>query len=383
MDLITMEKLKKISAKRSEWSVSLYMPAHRTGQEVEQDPIRFKNLLQEVEKRLLEKELRLPKVQDMLKKPRRLLQDSNFWQHQSDGLALFFSEDLFYSFRLPLNFTETIVITDRFHLKPLFPILTSDGTFHILAISQNQLRLMEGTRHTVDEVNLGDTPETLAEVFPDGFSKKELQFHTGTPSKGHRGRAAIFHGQDSSNDLKTQIKQWFRIIDKAVVNILSNTQSPLVLAGVDSLFPLYKEINSYPYLVDEGIPGNPDEMKPEDLHPMAWAIAEPIFNEKRKASLAQYQQLVGTGQTTADISEAVLAAHHGQIATLFVATGVQVWGKFDQGSNEVHLRETPQHGDEDLLDFMAIQTLTKGGEVFVVSPKDVPGQALVAAILRH
>jgi len=51
--------------------------------------------------------------------------------------------------------------------------------------------------------------------------------------------------------------------------------------------------------------------------------------------------------------------------------------------NQVYVHETHQPGDQDLLDFTAIQTLGKGGAVFAVSPEDVPDQALVAAVLRH
>ena len=384
MDLITMENLREISTIRSPWCISLFMPTHRAGREMEQDPIRFKNLLRKVEEQLLARDLRLPEVQEILKEPRRLLHDKNFWQCQSDGLVVFFSKDLFLFFRLPVEFAETTVITDRFHVKPLLPVLASDSAFYILALSQNQLRLLKGTRHSVDEVDLGDTPETLAATFPEGFPEKQLQSHTSRAAAAGGGtRTPLFHGHDPSEDTKKHIRKWFRTIDKAVTTLLSGTQAPLVLAGVDTLFPLYKEANTYPHLEDEGIPGNPDEMKAEDFLPLAWTIVEPIFNQEREAGFARYQQLSGTGQTTADVAEAVLAAHHGRIAVLFVAVGVQVWGRFDPENNRVDLHETPQPGDEDLLDFTAIQTLLKGGAVFVVSPEEVPDQALVAAVLRH
>ena len=384
MDLITMEKIKEtILTKRSDLCVSLFMPTHRAGRETEQGPIRFKNMLREVEERLSAKGLRTSEIQKILKEPQRLLEDNDFWQCQSDGLVLFFSEEVFHLFRLPIQFAELVVVTDRFHVKPLLPLLTSDGIFYILAISQNYLRLLRGTRHTVDEVDLGDVPETLAATFVDGFPEKQLQFHTGKPSRSGT-QSPMFYGHDPSDEVKTQLQQWFRTVDKAVVKILSDVpSSPLVLAGVDTLFPLYKEVSTYPHLMDEGIAGNPDEMKPEDFLPPAWAIVEPVFNKEREAGLERYRQLAGTGQTTVDVAEAVLAAHHGRIAVLFVAVGVQVWGQFDPEDNRVELHDTSQPGDEDLLDFTAIQTLLKGGTVFAVSPENVPDQALVAAVLRH
>jgi len=383
MDRITFEQLGQIFVdSHPGLCVSLYMPAHRAGRETEQDPIRFKNLLRQAEERLQAEGIRSADARNFLKEPQRLLQDQSFWRHQSDGLALFCSEDIFHFFRLPIRFTELVVVAKRFHLKPLLPILTSNSTFFILAVSQNQLRLLEGTQHSFDEIELEGVPQNLAETLPESFPEKQLQFHTGTPS-GSGNRPAMFHGHDIGGDIKNRIRQWFRTIDKEVGGLLSDTQSPLVLAGVDTLFPLYKEVNTYPHLMDEGIPGNPEGMKAEDLHQQAWAIVEPVLKKELEAGVARYRQLAGTGKTATEIVEAVPAAHHGRIEVLFVAVGVQVWGRFNPEKDVVEVHESPDPGDEDLLDLIAIQTLLKGGTVYAVSPEEVPDQGLLAAIFRY
>lgn len=383
MDKITFDQLRRTFIDRhSGLCVSLYMPAHRAGKEKEQDPIRFKNLLSLAEERLTAKGTRSAQVRELFKAPQRLLQDQSFWRHQSDGLAVFFSEDLFQFFRLPIKFAELAIISDRFHLKPLLPFLTSDGTFYVLAASQKQLRLLEGTQHSVDEIELESLPQTLADTLPDGFPEKQLQFHTGTQS-GTGSRPAMFHGHDISNDIKHRIRQWFRIIDKQLRGMLPAGQSPLVLAAVDTLFPLYKDISTYPHLMEEGIAGNPEGMSPDELHQKAWAIVEPVFKKERESARARYRQLTGSGQTTADITAAVRAAHHGRIEVLFVAAGVQAWGRFDPEKDKVYQREIPEPGDGDLLDLTAIQTLINGGMVYAVAPEEVPDQSLVAAVLRY
>lgn len=155
MDILTMEKLKEIIATRSDRCVSLYMPTYRSGQETEQNAIRFKNLLSEAQRKLEAKGVEASLIDKMLKEPRLLLQGSSFWQHQSDGLAVFFSEDSLHLFRLPIAFAEMVILSTRFHIKALLPILNSDGPFHILALSQNQVRLFEGNQYTVDEIDLG------------------------------------------------------------------------------------------------------------------------------------------------------------------------------------------------------------------------------------
>ena len=175
MDAITITELKTLLTGYSGWHVSLFMPTHRAGRDLEQDPIRLNNLLREAEQRLQDKGLqqdkalqgkglRSPDVREMLKPAQRLLQEPGFWRNQSDGLALFFTPETFHYYRLPLPFEELVVISNRFHLKPLLPFFASDGHFYILALSQNQIRLLEGTRHTVDEIDLESVPSSIAEA---------------------------------------------------------------------------------------------------------------------------------------------------------------------------------------------------------------------------
>jgi hypothetical protein len=92
--------------KEQQWCVSIYMPTHRTGTETQQDPLRLRNLLGEAEKRLSARGVSTRAVQEMLELANKLLQDSYFWQHQSDGLAIFLSSHRVRSYRLPLNFEE-------------------------------------------------------------------------------------------------------------------------------------------------------------------------------------------------------------------------------------------------------------------------------------
>jgi hypothetical protein len=383
MDRITQDQLRKtFLTAHSGTCISLYMPAHRSGRETEQNPIRFKNLLRQAEEQMLDKGLSSSQVEALLKEPQRLLADPMYWQYQSDGLAMFCAEDHFHCFRLPVGFAELVVIADRFHIKPLLRLIASDGIFYILAISQNRLRLLQGTRHSVNELDLGDTPQRLSEAFPDDSPEKQLQFHTGS-SVGSGDRSAMFHGHEISNELKNRIQQWFRSIDKRLRDLLPDKQSPLVLAGVGTLFPLYKDVNSYPHLMNEGVPGNPAGMKMEELQQKAWKIVEPVFEKKRAAAYDRYHQLAGTGQTTSEVTDAVVSAHHGRVEALFVAVGVQVWGAYDSNTDRVVIHESPKPGDGDLLDLSAIRTLINGGEVYAVAPEEVPDRALVAAVLRY
>ena len=144
MDILTRAELEQLMRKEQQWCVSIYMPTHRTGTDAQQDPIRLKNLLREAETGIF-----LPggvgprAVQKMLEPASMLLQDSDFWQHQSDGLAIFLSSNGIRRYRLPLNFEELVVVIDYFHIKPLLPLFTGDGQFFIFGFKSKLHQVAE------------------------------------------------------------------------------------------------------------------------------------------------------------------------------------------------------------------------------------------------
>ena len=379
MKLLSRAELETLIEEPEGLCVSIFLPTHRAGAQTQQDPIRFKNLLREAEAQLLVKELRAPETEELLRPARELLDDSVFWQHQSDGLAVFLSAGVFRYYRLPLNFEDLAVVADRYYLKPLLPLLTGDGQFYILALSQNEVRFLRATRHSVSEVELEDVPESLADTLRYDDQEKQLQFHTGTAG-GRGGRAAIFHGHEP-DDPKDDILRYFRQIDRGVQELLKGSQAPLVLAGVDYLLPIYREVSRYPHTIDEGVTGNPENLRPEELHERAWDAVRTRFSEAQRNATARYRQLAGTGQASRDVREIVAAAYYGRVETLFAASGAQQWGVFDPDTGEVDLHEEPEGGD--LLEFAAIQTVLHHGTVYVTNPDNMPADAAAASVFRY
>ena len=383
MSVLGRDELKALMAPSTDLCVSLYMPTHRTWEDTRQDPIRFKNLLRLAEERLIENGMRTVDVRTQLQPAQQLFDSPTFWQHLSDGLAMFITPNVFRHYRLPFPFQELVVVTERFHVKPLLPLLSGDGQFYILALSQNGVRLLQGTRYSVSEIELEDIPGDLAETLRHDDRGQPLQFHTRVSARSS-GPAPIFfgHGIGGAED-KRAIVRYFRQIDRGLRDLLRDEQAPLVLAGVDYLFPLYREANSYRQLFDEGMAGNPELMAAEDLHTQAWAIVQPHFLKAQHEAAAAYERLLGLGRASGDVETVVSAAYNGQVERLFVAVGVQCWGTFDPTTRAVQWHSEEQAGDEDLLDLAAIHTLLNGGTVYAVAPEYVPDIRPLAAIFRY
>jgi hypothetical protein len=383
MDWLTKDDIRNLMEKRDLSCISIYMPTHRTAELAKQDPIRFKNLLKQAEERLVMAGFRRSEAKALSAKAKGLLKDRLFWQYQSDGFAAFISSREFQYYRLSESFDELLVVADRFHIKPLIRLLANDGLFYILALSQNEVKLFSCTRNSISQIELEGIPVSLAEALKLDEPTKQLQFHTKT-SRATGDRPAVFHGQGAGKDQeKSGILKFFKQIDRGLRSIFQAHSGPLVLAGVEYLFPIYREANSYQLLMQPGIPGNPEALKPDVLQTAAWAITEPYFLKERFDAIERYRHLSGTGMASADIKTIALAAHRGRVEILFVAVGLQQWGAFDGETHSVHVHEERLPGDEDILDFAAVHTAMKEGKVHALLPEEMPESTNLAAIFRY
>ncbi|OPL12815.1 MAG: hypothetical protein AVO39_03895 [delta proteobacterium MLS_D] len=361
----SLDELLDLAHKHVGVCVSLYMPTYRKGAETQQNQIRFKNLIRDAENQLMQRDLRPSETRELLSPAQELMNNELFWRNQKQGFALFLSPDSFHSFKSPDSFDELVVVAERFHLKPLIRIMARDIVFFILAVSLRNIRLFECTRRQQKEIPLEGIPRGLSEALDLDDFEKRLQLHTG------------------SEDTKAQALKFFQQVDRGLQEYLRDRRDALIFAGVEYLFPIYREANTYPRLLETTISGNPEGLSADELHGLAMPLVEAILQEKENDALSQYRKSAGTGLASRDLREIIQAAHHGRIGILFVAHGVQEWGVFDEDNGRIHMTEPNDPISEDLLDFAAIRTLLNGGTVHVFDPSSVPGGGPIAAVFRY
>jgi hypothetical protein len=136
-------------------------------------------------------------------------------------------------------------------------------------------------------------------------------------------------------------------------------------------------------LVPEGIPGNPEGLRPDEIHARAWPLVKPRFEQARQEAQARYAGLEGTGKTSSDLPEIVLAAADGRVDVLFVALGTRIWGTFAPDTRSVELGEEASGTTEDLLNLAAMQTILNRGTVYAVPAAQMVDEgAGMAAVFR-
>jgi hypothetical protein len=286
---------------------------------------------------------------------------------------------MFRYFCLPLTFKELAIVAERFHIKPLLPLFTEDEVFYLLALSQNQSRLLQCTRFSSIDVTLESIPESLAEALKYDQPEKQHQLHTTGPNG-----SAIHHGHGVSKDYdKDAILRYFRKVNRALHDLLKEEHAPLILAAVDYLHPIYKEANSYRFLLQGGIAGNPDEESDETLRDKGWKLLEPYIDKYKHDNLDLFNKAINKGMATHNLEEGIIAAYDGRVSTLLIAKGVTHWGRFDLKSHNVEIFQEQETGAEDLVNLVAFHTLVNGGKVYSIEGNMMPLGAKIAAIFRY
>jgi hypothetical protein len=361
--------------------LSIYMPAHRGGSE--QDPIRWRKHLGEAEEKLVGVGLRAAEARDFVQPARRLLDDPLLWKEQSDGLAYFLADGFERCLRLPMTPPDLVTVSKEFHIKPLLSLSGEDGEFYILALSHNAIRLYRSTRDRGSLIELPNIPANLAEASRTHDSDAFMLFHGHGGAEGGGGAHSVFYsrGGDIDKD-KEAMLSFFQRIDRGLQSHIADHRAPLVIATVDYLHALYRKANTYDLLLPEGIEGNPDRWSEQELRERAWKIVRPLFQEPMRQALAQYRQRIGTGMATNELGDVLAAAAEGNVEMLMLAQNRDLWGRYDLPTHFLKLRESPRPGDEELLNFAAIETFRHGGKVYAVPVEEMPENVVVTATLR-
>ncbi len=390
MTLLQRRDIRILAGAHEEGSLSLFMPTHRASDEVEQDPILLKDLLEQAEAEMQAQGLEATEIDEILEPVRELISNRLFWEYQWDGLAIFRTGDQFHLYRLPLEFEPLVVVAERFHLKPLLPLVFENGRFYLLSLDHEAMKIYQGSRFAMSQLELQDVPEGLADFLEPELREQRLQFHTTTVTPGGMGsRPAVFHGQGAIEiQEEDELIPYFQQVDEGVQELLDGETAPLVLAGVEYLLPMYRQVNHYPYLADQGIPVDPDALDEKTLHDRAWEIVEPQLQADRREAQNRYLSLAGSGsdQVATEVETVVPAAFYKRVDLLFVLLDTHVWGTFErtqEGRGAVEIHDERQPGDEDLLNVAAIHAMFNGAKVYAVELDEMPGDGPLAAVLRY
>lgn len=380
MDLMTRAEFEELVGEGEGTRVSLFVPTHRVSgpREGDADRLRWKNLLTAVEAALLEDGHERPEVGQLLAPAWELHGDGMAWSHMADGLAMYLTPGWSATYRVPLELPELAAVGPGFVLGPVLPLL-SDQNYVVLTLSQKDVRVLRGSRDRIGELDLPAVPEAFDDVFePDGPGSDSVPRPNAFGRAGQAG--AVHYGASSADNVhKEDVVEFFREVARGVEQHLAGRSIPMILAGLPEWVAVYRELNSYPHLVDAAIERNPDDMRPEELRAAAWELVEKRLEEDNARLLDRFHEQRARGTGAAGVEAVATAANEGRVDTLLMTAD----GCYAGGNGGPAVVRPMRDGDNvcGLADAAARATLRNGGAVRML--EELPDGAPVAAVLRY
>jgi hypothetical protein len=384
MKLLTREMIQELLSSSQAPCLSLYMPTHRSHPENLQDPTRFKNLVKQIEGSLLQKHSE-EEVRKFIEPFESIGNDYSFWNHAMDGLAVLSSAELFKVIKLPIAVEELAIVADSFHTKPLRKYLQSVDRYHVLGLSLHEIRLFEGNRHSLVEVELdGDVSKTITEALGDELTDK----HTTVASYGGAGgeSSGMHHGHGGKKEeMGKDAERFFRVVATDIhENYSKPTGWPLILAALPEHHSLFQKVSKNPLLLPSGITMNPSSVSTDKLINLAWKVMEPEYLLKLKNLTDRFRQAQTNGKGSDDIKEVAEAAVEGRVDTLLVEADRIIAVRITNlVTGNTQKKDLSNPKVDDLLDDMGELVTKMGGQVMVLPPEKMPSQTGLAAIFRY
>jgi len=387
MEIITKEEFTELGNYQGANCVSIYIPTHSSGLAVNEryDQIVFKNNLQKAKVELNAKGLDNREVDSILTPGFELLKNEEFWNFQTEGLAVFLANNFFKVYKLPLTVKEEFLVNSSFLLNQLLPVMERRHRFYLLVLSKRDCKFYEADQFEMKKLEVEGLPYGMDDVVPFELKDKRQTHRRAGAGAGERAVVgASFHGHGSGlADEDEYLLQYLKEVDQTLwTEVLHNQNVPLVIAAVDYEIGLYKQITNYKHISDISIQGNYEHEERHSLYLKVREKMAPYFREYCNKALKNFYDNTTTGLSFTTASEIIPAAHYAQISDLFVERNTHIWGRFDEKDNKLTIHEKKQNDDVCLINKAILKTIVNGGEVHMLDREKMPSNGPLAAFLR-
>lgn len=367
VDLPTSREIGELGLVRSDACVSIYLATTPLTQKIGKSRTTLRQLVKDATDQLEASNLDKRRIWPLQEQFDTILEDDDFWEHQANGLVILATPKKLVTFQLASALVDMVAVSDRFHLKPLLRANTFPNAAHILAVSENAVRLVRMS---------SDLPATEIRV-PD--MPKDAASAVGKATINDSGTGRRIQGKEGQ---KIRLGQYIRKIDAALRPVLKGSEIPVILASTLPVASQFRALSRVE-LLDDMIEVSPDQMTEAELAKAARPILDAWYAKRLAEFTEHFESHLAQARATSDISDAARAATFGGIETLLVDMDAVTPGTVDDVSGAVTFAEGDGATSYGVVDEIAGRALRTGARVLAVRAQDIPGGAPLAAILRY
>ena len=386
---LSKEDFKKIADHEANNCISIYIPVHRSGVEVNemQDAIALKNKLLQTRRLLADKGEDKATIENLLKEAFKLIEQRDFWNEQQNGLALFISTGYFEYLKMPHTPKEVLFINTTFYIPPLLGMVAKVENFYLLHLSRHDARFYMGDAFSMKKMEVNGLPDGMNDVIHyEEKSGKQLMRRSGAGAGKSAVQGASFHGHGAGTADDTEyLIQYLKEVDHTLwTEVLSTEKFPLLLAGVDYIIAHFKQISRYKFIAGETLTGNFEYKDEHTLFNKAKEKLSAYFEEHTNKALKTYYDNSSTDGLSSFLPEDVIpASFYGKVSELFIEKNEHIWGRFDETENKLKIHEHQVNNDICLINKAVVKTIQNGGNVHVLDKEKMPADTKIAAFMRY
>ncbi|WP_323005765.1 hypothetical protein [Pseudorhodobacter sp.] len=367
IDLPTLREIGDLDLLRSDACVSIYLATTPLTHEIGQSRTRLRQLAKDAIHELEAAGIEKRRIWPLQEHFDTVLEDDEFWEHQAHSLAILATPEKLLTYRLANELTESVAVADRFHLKPLLRAVTFPNAAHVLAVSENAVRLIEVS---------SDLPATEVKV---PKMPKDAASAVGKATINDSGTGRRIQGKEGQ---KIRLAQYIRKIDAALQPVLAHSEIPVILASTMPVASLFRSLSRVA-LLDGMIELAPDHLTEAELAKAARPVLDAYYAKRIAEFRTHYDSHASQNRATSDISDVARAATFGGVETLLIDMDVIVPGTVDATTGAVTFAAEADASSYGVINEIAGRALRTGARVLAVRKQDIPAEAPLAAILRY
>lgn len=368
--------------------VSVYLPIDRSPPESDSNPMRMRRLIDRVRHSLAANGMTESAANHLLEPLEAIVNQPEAYLRPASAIGFFLDHETASSIELPYPVDMNCHVGNRFLIKPLLRLYQRNPTFAVACLNRGDVRVFRGTRTSLKPVTVPGMPVKMKDITDLDDPEKSIQHHTAktVSDAGRPGSsiAAHFHGQGLPSDLEdTQLVRFFRSVGQSLDKYLNGSHESLIVFGVQQNIGLFKKLHHFSPRTLLYSAHDPHHWSPNQIKDEAWALLREKLEEAQDASLDRLAQALGRKEAVAGVENCALAAAMGRIDFVAVASDQKIYGQCDFENMQVRIIEEgePLCGN-DLLDYIASETVRHGGKAIAVPADRIPGGRCVTATAR-
>lgn len=386
IDHIQISDIRGLAGAGEELSVSIFVPTHRRGPEIRQDAIRLRNATDKAVALLEEAGVKNGDLHKRVSGFADRVDNKPFWDHQGDGLAVFFREGSERMFRLPREVGEQVYVANEFLVRPLIPQRGVDQPYWLVALTWDDARLLQAGTESIEELETAPFPFSRTDLVAERDPEEQLQYNSynraGNRAAGDRGGSAeaMYHGHGQGEQkIDADREHYLKGAVDRISEFHKTHPGPTLLMATEEVVGHLPERARD--VIGAFVHGSPSNASAGDLLKRTRDAANELLVADESKLLDNLGTALSNQRGSKNPTEILNASFDGRIDTLILSSEQTLLGTYDVDSRQVK-NETPVpiaaaagaqgfarqaiNGNErDLSNLAAIQTILGDGDVLV------------------